>query len=434
MASTGIKTDGLKELWSRLRFVLFAIIIYRIGTHIPVPGIDPLKISSLFDQNQGTLLGLFNMFSGGALERMSIMALNVIPYITAAIVMNLLEATTPSLKKLFRQEGEAGRRKRTTYVRLGTLVLAIFQSSGFAIALSSQGMAVNPGSTFIFTAIVSFVTGTMFLVWLGEQVNERGIGNGISLIIFASIVSGLPGALGQSFEAARQGEISLILLLLIGLFALSAIAFIVWVERAQRRISVNYARRAPNQMSMSQASHLPLKVNMAGVIPAIFASSLVLFPASLSTWFGQAEGFGWLQEVSLALTPGQPLYVIVFAALIAYFCFFYTAIQFPAKDMADNLKRSGGFLPGIRPGDHTIEYIDNVMSRLTIWGSIYMIVVCLVPQFLIVSANVPFYLGGTSLLIAVVVVMDFMAQVQSHLLSSQYQSLMKKANLKGYQR
>ena len=434
MAALGFKSDGLKELWSRLRFVLLAIIIYRIGTHIPVPGIDPLKISSLFDQNQGTLLGLFNMFSGGALERMSIMALNVVPYITAAIVMNLLEATTPSLKKLFRQEGESGRRKRTAYVRLGTLVLAIFQSTGFAIALSSQSMAVTPGLGFIITAVISFVTGTMFLVWLGEQVNERGIGNGISLIIFASIVSGLPSAVGQSFEASRQGEISLILLLLIALFAILAIAFIVWIERAQRRITVNYARRAPNQMNTGQASHLPLKVNMAGVIPAIFASSLVLFPASMSSWFGQNDGFEWLQEVSLALSPGQPLYVVVFAVLIAYFCFFYTAIQFPAKDISDNLKRSGGFLPGIRPGDHTVDYIDNVMSRLTIWGSMYMIVICLAPQFLIVSANAPFYLGGTSLLIAVVVVMDFMAQVQSHLLSSQYQSLMKKANLKGYKR
>ena len=348
--------------------------------------------------------------------------------------MNLLEATTPSLKKLFRQEGESGRRKRTAYVRLGTLVLAIFQSTGFAIALSSQGMAVTPGLGFIITAVISFVTGTMFLVWLGEQVNERGIGNGISLIIFASIVSGLPSAVGQSFEASRQGEISLILLLLIALFAILAIAFIVWIERAQRRITVNYARRAPNQMNTGQASHLPLKVNMAGVIPAIFASSLVLFPASMSSWFGQNDGFEWLQEVSLALSPGQPLYVVVFAVLIAYFCFFYTAIQFPAKDISDNLKRSGGFLPGIRPGDHTVDYIDNVMSRLTIWGSMYMIVICLAPQFLIVSANAPFYLGGTSLLIAVVVVMDFMAQVQSHLLSSQYQSLMKKANLKGYKR
>ena len=339
MSALGFKSDGLKELWSRLRFVLLAIIIYRIGTHIPVPGIDPLKISSLFDQNQGTLLGLFNMFSGGALERMSIMALNVVPYITAAIVMNLLEATTPSLKKLFRQEGETGRRKRTAYVRLGTLVLAIFQSIGFAIALSSQGMAVNPGLGFVVTAVISFVTGTMFLVWLGEQVNERGIGNGISLIIFASIVSGLPSAVGQSFEASRQGEISLVLLLLIAIFAILAIAFIVWIERAQRRITVNYARRSPNQMSMGQASHLPLKVNMAGVIPAIFASSLVLFPASMSSWFGQSDGFEWLQEVSLALSPGQPLYVIVFAVLIAYFCFFYKKDVWALKLHFNNLTK-----------------------------------------------------------------------------------------------
>ncbi len=435
MARNPAKSSGLSELWARLRFVLYAIIIYRIGTHIPVPGIDPMKLSSLFDQNQGTLLGLFNMFSGGALERMSIMALNVVPYITAAIVMNLLEATTPSLKKMFRQEGEVGRRKRTNYVRLGTLGLAIIQSSGFAIALSSQGLASNPGNMFIVTAVISFVTGTMFLVWLGEQVNERGIGNGISLIIFASIVSGLPRAIGQSFEGARQGEINLIVLLSVALLAILAIAFIVWVERAQRRVSVNYAKRQiGNQMAMGQSSHVPLKVNMSGVIPAIFASSIVLFPASISTWFGQSEGFEWLQEISLALSPGQPLYVIVFAVLIAYFCFFYTAIQFPAKDISDNLKRSGGFLPGIRPGDQTEGYIDSVMSRLTVWGSIYMIAVCLLPQFLIVSANVPFYLGGTSLLIAVVVVMDFMAQVQSHLLSSQYESLMKKANLKNYRR
>ena len=435
MARNPAKSSGLSELWARLRFVLYAIIIYRIGTHIPVPGIDPMKLSSLFDQNQGTLLGLFNMFSGGALERMSIMALNVVPYITAAIVMNLLEATTPSLKKMFRQEGEVGRRKRTNYVRLGTLGLAIIQSSGFAIALSSQGLASAPGNMFIVTAVISFVTGTMFLVWLGEQVNERGIGNGISLIIFASIVSGLPRAIGQSFEGARQGEINLIILLSVALLAILAIAFIVWVERAQRRVSVNYAKRQiGNQMAMGQTSHVPLKVNMSGVIPAIFASSIVLFPASISTWFGQSEGFEWLQEISLALSPGQPLYVIVFAILIAYFCFFYTAIQFPAKDISDNLKRSGGFLPGIRPGDQTEGYIDSVMSRLTVWGSIYMIAVCLLPQFLIVSANVPFYLGGTSLLIAVVVVMDFMAQVQSHLLSSQYESLMKKANLKNYRR
>ena len=290
MASVNIRSSGLSELWSRLRFVLLALIIYRIGTHIPIPGIDPVKISSLFDQNQGTLLGLFNMFSGGALERMSIMALNVVPYITAAIVMNLLEATTPSLKKMFRQEGEQGRRKRTHYVRLGTLLLAIFQSMGFAIALSSQGMAIDPGTMFIFTAVVSFVTGTMFLVWLGEQVNERGIGNGISLIIFASIVSGLPSAIGQPSEGARQGEISLILLLTVAFMAILAISFIVWVERAQRRVTVNYARRNPNQMAMGQASHVPLKVNMSGVIPAIFASSIVLFPASISSWFGQSEG------------------------------------------------------------------------------------------------------------------------------------------------
>ena len=424
---------NMSDLWKRLRFVFFAILVYRIGTHIPIPGIDPDRLAALFQQNQGTIIEMFNLFSGGALERMSIFALNVVPYISSAIIMQLFSNSIPYLIEL-KKDGQAGRNKITQYTRYGTAVLALIQASALAVTLSASGLAYVPGTSFFISAVFSVVAGTMFLMWLGEQVSERGIGNGISIIIATSILTGIPGAIGQALEQSRQGDLSILLLIGIGLLSMAVIAVVVFIERGQRRITVNYARRNPNQMNMGQASHLPLKVNMAGVIPAIFASSLVLFPASMSSWFGQNEGFEWLQEVSLALSPGQPLYVVVFAVLIAYFCFFYTAIQFPAKDISDNLKRSGGFLPGIRPGDHTVDYIDNVMSRLTIWGSLYMILICLAPQFLIVSANAPFYLGGTSLLIAVVVVMDFMAQVQSHLLSSQYQSLMKKANLKGYRR
>ena len=424
---------GLSELWRRLRFVLFAIIIYRIGTHIPIPGIDPERLASLFESSRGTIIDMFNMFSGGAIERMSIMALNIMPYITASIIMSLLEGTTPSIKKKFRDEGASGRSQRTQYVRYGTIILAIIQSSGLALGLQNQGLALAPGIVFQVIAVVSLVTGTVFLMWLGEQVTERGIGNGISIIIFSSIVAGLPRAVGQVFEQARQGELSLIMLLLILVLALAAIAFIVWIERGQRRITVNYARRQQGRkMVQGQASYLPMKINQAGVIPAIFASSLLLFPASASTWFGQSEGLEWLQEISLALGPGQPLYVISFAALIAFFCFFYTALQFDPKEIAENLRRSGAYMPGIRPGSQSAEYIDGVMTKLTVWGSAYLILVCLMPQFLIVSASVPFYLGGTSLLIVVVVVMDFMAQVQSHLMSQQYESLLKKANLKGY--
>ncbi|MDG2061228.1 MAG: preprotein translocase subunit SecY [SAR86 cluster bacterium] len=424
---------GLSELWARLRFVLLAIIIYRIGTHIPIPGIDPDRLASLFEQNQGTLIDMFNMFSGGALERMSIMALNIMPYITASIIMSLIEGTTPSVKKRFREEGGSGRNQRTQYVRYGTILLAIIQSSGLALGLQNQDLALEPGIIFQITAVVSLVTGTVFLMWLGEQVTEKGIGNGISIIIFSSIVAGLPRAIGQVFEQARQGDLSLIMLLVIGIVALAAIAFIVWIERGQRRITVNYARRQQGRkMVQGQASYLPMKINQAGVIPAIFASSLLLFPASASTWFGQSDGFEWLQEIALALGPGQPLYVITFASLIAFFCFFYTALQFDPKEMSENLRKSGAYMPGIRPGEQSANYIDSVMTKLTVWGSAYLILVCLLPQFLIVSASVPFYLGGTSLLIVVVVVMDFMAQVQSHLMSQQYESLLKKANLKGY--
>ena len=396
-------------------------------------GIDPDKLANIFQQNQGTLLDLFNMFSGGALERMSIMALNIMPYITASIIMSLLEGTTPSLKKRFREEGEEGRRLRTSYVRYGTVVLALIQATGLALGLQNQGLALEPGFMFQLIAVTSLVSGTVFLMWLGELVTEKGIGNGISIIIFSSIVAGLPRAIGQAFEGARQGDINLVMLLSIALVAVAAIAFIVWIERGQRRITVNYAKRQQGRkMVQGQASYLPMKINQAGVIPAIFASSLLLFPASASTWFGQGEGFEWLQEIALALGPGQPLYVILFSILIAFFCFFYTALQFDPKEISENLRRSGAYMPGIRPGDQTADYIDGVMTRLTVWGSGYLILVCLMPQFLIVSANVPFYLGGTSLLICVVVVMDFMAQVQSHLMSHQYESLLKKANLKGY--
>ena len=426
------KTKGLSELWKRLRFVLFAVIVYRIGTHIPIPGIDPDKLASIFQQNQGTLLDLFNMFSGGALERMSIMALNIMPYITASIIMSLMEGTNPSLKKRFREEGEEGRRLRTSYVRYGTVGLALLQASGLALGLQNQGLALDPGPLFQLIAVVSLVTGTVFLMWLGELVTERGIGNGISIIIFSSIVAGLPRAIGQAFEGARQGDINLLLLLSIAFVAVAAVAFIVWVERGQRRVTVNYARRQQGRkMVQGQTSYLPMKLNQAGVIPAIFASSILLFPASASTWFGQGQGLEWLQEIALALGPGQPLYVILFSALIAFFCFFYTALVYNSREVADNLKKSGAFIPGIRPGEQTTRYIDKILVRLTLAGAIYITLVCLLPEFLVLRWNVPFYFGGTSLLIIVVVTMDFMAQVQSYVMSQQYESLMKKANFKG---
>ena len=427
------QTKGLSELWKRLRFVLFAVIVYRIGTHIPIPGIDPDKLASIFQQNQGTLLDLFNMFSGGALERMSIMALNIMPYITASIIMSLMEGTNPSLKKRFREEGEEGRRLRTSYVRYGTVGLALLQASGLALGLQNQGLALDPGPLFQLIAVVSLVTGTVFLMWLGELVTERGIGNGISIIIFSSIVAGLPRAIGQAFEGARQGDINLLLLLSIALVAVAAVAFIVWVERGQRRVTVNYARRQQGRkMVQGQTSYLPMKLNQAGVIPAIFASSILLFPASASTWFGQGQGLEWLQEIALALGPGQPLYVILFSALIAFFCFFYTALVFDSKETADNLKRSGAFMPGIRPGHQTAQYIDKVLGRLTFWGGLYIMLVCLLPEFMILYFRVPFYFGGTSLLIIVVVTMDFMAQMQALMMSKQYEGLLQKANLKGY--
>jgi preprotein translocase subunit SecY len=422
---------GLSELWSRLRFVLIAILVYRIGAHIPVPGINPDRLAAMFEQNQGTILSMFNMFSGGALERMSILALGIMPYISASIIMQLMTVVSPQLEQL-KKEGEAGRRKISQYTRYGTVILATVQSLAMAVGLAGQGIAFNADLSFYFVAVITLVSGAVFLMWLGEQVTEKGIGNGISILIFAGIVSGLPGAVGQSFEAARQGDLNIIALLAIAVLALATIAFVVFMERGQRRITVNYAKRQQgNKVFAAQSSHLPLKVNMAGVIPPIFASAILLLPASIGQWFGQADSMQWVQDISLALAPGQPLYILLFAVSIVFFCFFYTALVFNPKDVADNLKKSGAFIPGIRPGEQSARYIDTVLGRLTLFGALYITAVSLMPQFLVIAWNVPFYFGGTSLLIVVVVVMDFMSQVQSHLMSNQYSSLMKKSNLKG---
>jgi preprotein translocase subunit SecY len=428
-ASMG-NSKGLGELWARLRFLLLAIIVYRLGTHIPVPGFDPERLADLFTQNQGTFLGLFNMFSGGALERMSILALGVMPYISASIIMQLMSATVPALEQL-KKEGENGRRQINQYTRYLTVALALFQGTGLAVSFATQGLAFEVNSLFYMVAIGSLVSGAVFLMWLGEQITERGIGNGISMLIFAGIVAGIPGAIGQAIESARQGDLNSLMLLVILILALAVVYFVVFIERGQRRLTVNYAQRQGRKGYNAQSSHLPLKVNMAGVIPAIFASSLLLFPASISQWFGQGVNApAWLQDISLLIGPGQPLYVLLFSALIIFFSFFYTALMYNPKEVADNLKRGGAYLPGIRPGDQTAKYIDSVTTRLTLIGGVYITLICLMPQFLNVYFNVPFYLGGTSLLIAVVVTMDFMAQVQSHLMSQQYDSLMKKANLK----
>ena len=429
-AATMGNANGLSELWTRLRFLLLAIIIYRIGTHIPVPGFDPERLSDLFTQNQGTFLGLFNMFSGGALERMSILALGVMPYISASIIMQLMSATVPALEQL-KKEGENGRRQINQYTRYLTVALALFQGTGLAVSFATQGLAFEVNSLFYMVAIASLVSGAVFLMWLGEQITERGIGNGISMLILAGIVAGIPGAIGQAIESARQGDLNSLMLLVILILALAVVYFVVFIERGQRRLTVNYAQRQGRKGYNAHASHLPLKVNMAGVIPAIFASSLLLFPASISQWFGQGVNApAWLQDISLLIGPGQPLYVLLFSALIIFFSFFYTALMYNPREVADNLKRGGAYLPGIRPGDQTAKYIDSVTTRLTLIGGVYITLICLMPQFLNVYFNVPFYLGGTSLLIAVVVTMDFMAQVQSHLMSQQYDSLMKKANLK----
>ncbi|EPJ44134.1 MAG: preprotein translocase subunit SecY [Osedax symbiont Rs1] len=431
--TTPTKQSGLTELWSRLWFVLIAIVVYRIGAHIPVPGINPDRLAALFDQNQGTILSLFNMFSGGALERMSILALGIMPYISASIIMQLMTVVSPHLEQL-KKEGEAGRRKINQYTRYGTVVLATLQSFGMAAGLAQQGISFSSGASFYFVAVVTLVSGAVFLMWLGEQVTERGIGNGISILIFAGIVAGLPSAIGQSFESARQGDLNILALLSIGILAVATVAFVVFMERGQRRITINYAKRQQGrQVYAAQSSHLPLKVNMAGVIPPIFASSILLFPASIGQWFGQGEGAwaNFVQSAALALGPGQPLYIVLFSIAIVFFCFFYTAIMFNPREVADNLKKSGAFIPGIRPGEQSARYIDTVLGRLTLFGALYITAVSLMPQFLVVAWNVPFYFGGTSLLIVVVVVMDFMAQVQSHLMSHQYESLMKKSNLKG---
>ena len=425
-----MNSAGMGELFARLRFVLIALLIYRIGTHIPVPGIDPEQLASLFDQNQGTILGLANVFSGGALERMSILALGILPYISASIIMQLMTAVTPQLEQL-KKEGEAGRRKISQWTRYLTVALALVQGTGMTVGLANQGLTYASGLSFYVTAVASLVTGAVFMMWLGEQITERGVGNGISLLIFAGIVAGLPAAIGQSLEQARQGEISILILLGILVLAAVVIYLVVFIERGQRRITVNYAKRQQGRrMMQAQASHLPLKVNMAGVIPAIFASSILLFPASVAQWFGSGDSADWLQDLAVAIGPGQPLNILLFTGFIVFFCFFYTALVFNSQETADNLKRSGAFIPGIRPGDQTARYIDQVMSRLTLVGAIYITLVCLIPELLIVGWNVPFYFGGTSLLIVVIVVMDFMAQVQAHIMSNQYEGLMKKANLK----
>ena len=428
--------SSMSDLWKRIRFVILAIVIYRIGTHIPIPGIDPQRLEDLFTQNQGTILEMFNLFSGGALERMSVFALNVIPYISSAIIMQLFSNSIPYLQEL-KKDGQAGRNAITQFTRYGTVLLALIQASALAFTLNASGLKYLdiPFISFYISTVASVVAGTIFLMWLGEQVSERGIGNGISIIIAISILSGMPGAIGQALEQSRQGDLNILLLIGIGVFAMAVIAAVVFIERGQRRITVNYAQRQQGRkMMQAQASHLPFKVNMAGVIPAIFASTFLLFPQSLTQWFGQGDPSGFLQSLTLALNPGQPLYVLVFSALIISFCFIWLALTFNTREVADNLKRSGAYIPGIRPGEQTSNYIDSVLARLTVFGSIYLTLICLMPLALINFAGVSFYLGGTSILIIVVVLMDFMSQVQSHMMSSQYASVMKKANLKNYRR
>ncbi len=425
------KTDKYGDLRRRLVFLLLALVVYRIGTHIPVPGINPDQLTQLFKGQQGGILSLFNMFSGGALSRFSIFALGIMPYISASIIMQLMSYVVPSMEAL-KKEGEAGRRKITQYTRYGTLGLAIFQSMGIALALESSAGLVNaPGLVFRMTAMVSLTAGTMFLMWLGEQITERGLGNGISIIIFSGIAAGLPNSIGGLLELVRTGAMSIIVALLIVVLVALVTYFVVFVERGQRKILVNYARRqVGNKVYGGQSSHLPLKLNMAGVIPPIFASSIILLPSTVVSWFSKGESMNWLKDISAALSPGQPIYVMLYAVAIVFFCFFYTALVFNSRETADNLKKSGGFIPGIRPGDQTARFIDKILLRLTFAGAIYITFVCLLPEFLILKYNVPFYFGGTSLLIIVVVTMDFMAQVQNYLMSQQYESLLKKANFK----
>ncbi len=425
------KTGKFGDLRRRLVFLLLALVVYRIGAHIPVPGIDPAGLQSLFQQQQGGILSLFNMFSGGALSRFAIFALGIMPYISASIIMQLLTYVVPTFEQL-KKEGESGRRKITQYTRYGTLGLAIFQSLSIAIALEgSAGLVINPGVGFRVTTVVSLTAGTMFLMWLGEQITERGLGNGISILIFGSIAAGLPSAIGGLLELVRTGAMNVLIALLIVVLVTLVTYFVVFVERGQRKILVNYARRqVGNKVYGGQSSHLPLKLNMAGVIPPIFASSIILLPATVVGWFSTGDSMRWLRDLAASLSPGQPIYVLLYAAAIIFFCFFYTALVFNSRETADNLKKSGAFIPGIRPGDQTARYIDKILVRLTLAGAVYITLVCLLPEFLILKYNVPFYFGGTSLLIIVVVTMDFMAQVQNYLMSQQYESLLKKANFK----
>lgn len=434
-ANTAAKTDKYGDLRRRLVFLLLALVVYRIGAHIPVPGIDPDQLKQLFNGQQGGILSLFNMFSGGALSRFTVFALGIMPYISASIVMQLLTYVLPAFEQL-KKEGEAGRRKITQYTRFGALALAVFQSLGIALALeASAGLVINPGLGFRMTAVVSLTAGTMFLMWLGEQITERGLGNGISILIFAGIAAGLPSALGGLFELVRTGAMGPLVAMFIVAVVVLVTYFVVFVERGQRKILVNYARRqVGNKVYGGQSSHLPLKLNMAGVIPPIFASSIILLPATVINWFSSGETSNpvvlFFKDMASALSPGQPIYVIFYAAAIIFFCFFYTGLVFNSRETADNLKKSGAFVPGIRPGDQTARYIDKILLRLTFIGAAYITFVCLLPEFLILKYNVPFYFGGTSLLIIVVVTMDFMAQVQNYLMSQQYESLLKKANFK----
>ena len=430
--STVSKGGKFGDLKRRLWFLLGALIVYRIGAHIPVPGIDPNVLADLFNSQQGGILGMFNMFSGGALSRFTIFALGIMPYISASIIMQLMTVASPQLEAL-KKEGEAGRRKITQYTRYFTLVLALFQGIGIAIALEAQpGLVNDPGFMFRLVTVSTLLTGTMFLMWLGEQITERGIGNGISIIIFAGIVAGLPSAIGGLLELVRTGAMHPLTAIVICVLVVLVTAFVVFVERGQRKILVNYAKRqVGNKIYGGQSSHLPLKLNMAGVIPPIFASSIILFPATLAGWFGSGESMTWLKDMAAVLSPGQPIYVMLYAAAIVFFCFFYTALVFNSKETADNLKKSGAFVPGIRPGEQTARYIDKILMRLTLVGAAYITLVCLLPEFLILKWNVPFYFGGTSLLIIVLVTMDFMSEVQAYVMSHQYESLLKKASFKG---
>ncbi len=437
--NTATSIGGLtksNELRQRVFFVIFALIIFRLGSFITLPGIDPSVMQFLFDQQRGSILDMFNMFSGGALSRMSIFALGVMPYISASIIIQMMTHVYSPLIQL-RKEGERGRKKITSYTRYFTVILAILQSAGVANALQNQNTAsttlvLDPGVTFLLIAVTTLVTGTMFLVWLGEQITERGIGNGISIIIFAGIVAGLPSAIGNTIDLARNGELQGFTVILIFLLVLIITAFVIYIERGQRKIPINYARKMQGRkMYAAQSSHLPLKINMAGVIPPIFASAIILFPATIASWSSSSSEGSVIQNIALSLSPGQPLYIMLYAFAIIFFCFFYTALVFNSNETADNLKKSGAFIPGIRPGDQTAKYIDDITTRLTTVGAIYITAVCLLPEFLILYFNVPFYFGGTSLLIVVIVVMDLMAQIQAHLLSHQYEGMMKKANLKG---